>query len=388
MNRESRETGRAEALGASVHRLWAIARKELLHIVRDGRSLFMVFISPAFTLMMLSYLFTWDVEHFSLGLFDEDKSVLSRQYVASLTEDGTFDLRQEVQGYGEANRALLDGQVQGVLVIPPGLMDKVNGGEPGQVQAILDGTNPNAARQMLSQLIGQTQDFVLKLLGTTQDALSELMPIDVRTRIWYNPNLRALHSMVPGLIAVVMCMPAFSIATSMTKEKEVGTMEGLLATPVRGAEVLVGKLLAYVACGLGSVVPVLVVAIIWFGVPFRGNVVVFLVLTADFLLGVLCLSLFLANFLSTQQAAMVVLFLVLFIPSIYLSGLIDPVDRTSISAQLQANLLPTTHYVVISRGVFLKGVGWAALWPSALILAVMAAAYLALGAKLFRERLG
>jgi ABC-2 type transport system permease protein len=185
-----------------------------------------------------------------------------------------------------------------------------------------------------------------------------------------------------------MCMPAFSIATSLTREKEVGTMEGLFATPVGGADLLVGKLAAYVLCGVVSVLPVALVATLWFGVPFQGSFPLFLLLTADFLLGTLSLSLFLANFLSSQQAAMVVLFLVLFIPSMFLSGLIDPIDRTSLPAQLQANFLPTTHYITISRGVFLKGVGWGPLWPSALILAAMGIGYLLLTIRLFKKRLG
>jgi ABC-2 type transport system permease protein len=206
--------------------------------------------------------------------------------------------------------------------------------------------------------------------------------------VWYNPNLRALDSMVPGLIAVVMCMPAFSIATSLAREKELGTMEGLYATPVGGGDLLTGKLIAYLSCGLVSAVPVVIVGTLWFGVPMRGSFVLFLLLTAVFLLGVLCLSLFLANFLSSQQAAMVVMFLVLFIPSMFLSGLIDPVDRTSLGAEAQANLLPTTHYIVICRGVFLKGVGLRALSGPALALAAMGTVYLALTIKLFKKKLG
>jgi len=165
-------------------------------------------------------------------------------------------------------------------------------------------------------------------------------------------------------------------------------MEGLYATPIRGAEVLLGKLLAYVACGVASVVPVVLVATLWFRVPFQGSFLLFLLLTADFLLGVLGLSLLISNFLTTQQAAMVVLFLVLFVPSMFLSGLIEPVDRASWSAQIQAYVLPTTHCVTISRGIFLKGVGLGALWPSTLALGTMGAGYLLLTIKLFKKRLG
>jgi ABC-2 type transport system permease protein len=387
-NQESRWKKRTAALFRMLHRALSIARKELLHIVRDKRTLFMVFVSPAFTLMMLSYLFTWDVENFTLGIFDQDNSSLSRRYISSLTEDGFFDARERVQSYAEADQLLLRGRVQGVLVIPPSLMERVSRGESAEVQVILDGTNPSAARQMLRLLEGQTAAIAGRLSAQGEELERQLTPVEVRTRVWYNPNLKSLQSMVPGLIGVVMLMPAFSVATSLTREKEMGTLEGLLATPVRGTEVVLGKLAAYLGCGLMSVVPVIMVATLWFGIPFRGSILLYVALTADFLLAAICLSLLLANFLSSQQAAMVVLFLLLFIPSIFLSGLIDPVDRTSIIARLMANVLPTTHYVVISRGVFLKGVGCEALWLSAALLAGMGLGSLLLGARFFKEKLG
>jgi ABC-2 type transport system permease protein len=371
-----------------LRRVRSVAAKEMRHILRDGRTFFMVFISPAFTLVMLSYLFTWDVEHFTLGLFDRDRSSLSRQYISALTEDGTVTFSEDISSSDRVDELLLTGRVQGVVVLPPGLMDRLNAGAPAEIQVILDGTSPSTVSQMLNQLRGRTESFVARLSSLSEQTLAQLMPIETRQRVWYNSNLKALYSMVPGLIAVVMCMPAFSIATSLTREKEVGTMEGLFATPLGGADLLLGKLAAYLVCGVVSVVPVLLVATLWFGVPFRGSFLLFLLLTADFLLGALCLSLFLANFLSSQQAAMVVLFLVLFIPSLFLSGLIDPVDRTSLAAQIQANFLPTTHYVIISRGLFLKGLGLSALGTPAAILATMGVGYLLLTIRLFKKRFG
>jgi ABC-2 type transport system permease protein len=379
---------RAMHLGGRVHRTTSIVAKELRHIVRDGRTFFMVFISPAFTLIMLSYLFTWDAQHFNLGVFDRDKSSLSRQYVAALTEDKTVRLWEDIADEQRIDQLLVAGDAQAVLVIPPGLMDRVSGGDGGALQLILDGTAPGTASQMLAEIQGRTQQFAAKISPLSEDAQATMAPIEIRTRVLYNANLTALHSMVPGLIAVVMCMPAFSIATALTREKELGTLEGLYATPVGGAELLLGKLVAYLSCGLVSVLPVMAVATVWFGVPFRGSLLLFLLLTVDFLLGVLSLSLLLASFVSTQQAATVVLFLVLFLPSIFLSGLIDPIDRTSLSAHVQANFLPTTHYVTISRAIFLKGVGLTAMWPSALILAATGTGYLFLTIRLFKKRLG
>jgi ABC-2 type transport system permease protein len=372
----------------TLKRALSITRKEFIHILRDSRTFFLVFISPAFTLVMLSYLFAWDVDHFSLGVLDLDKSYLSREYISALTEDGSIELDYDISTREEMDRLLLTGQVNGVVVVPPDLLDRLDRGERATVQVILDGTNLPLSIQMLSQLGGRTEALVSRSGFLPAEVEGLQAPIDIRTRVWYNPNRKVLHSMVPGLIAVVMCMPAFSIATSLTREKEMGTMEGLFATPVRGLEVLLGKLAAYVAAGVVSAIPVIMVATLWFHVPFRGNVLLFLLLTADFLLGVLGLSLLIGNFLSSQQAAMVVLFLVLFVPSMFVSGLIDPVDRTSLVAQLQAGFLPTTYYITISRGILLKGVGWRALWRSTLALAAIGTASVVLAVRLFKKKLG
>lgn len=371
-----------------VRRTASICGKEFIHIARDGRTFFLVFVSPAFMLVMLSYLFTWDVEHFVLAVFDQDKSSLSRQYTAALTQDGMLEIGYDLANSKELDELLVSDRVHGVLVLPPGLMNQVNSGQTGYLQAILDGTNPGTAAQVLGQLRGRTQAFMTSFLSLSEEAEASVVPIDIRTRVWYNPNLRALHSMVPGLIAVVMCTPAFSIATSFTREKEMGTMESLNATPLRGAELLLGKLLAYIACGVVSVVPVVLMATFWLRVPFQGSFLLFLLLTAVFLLGILGLSLLLSSFLGSQQAAMVVVLLLLYLPSMFLSGLIDPVDTTSLSAQLLATLLPTTHYITISRGIFLKGVGLGALWPSATMLAGTGTVYILLTIRLFKKRLG
>ncbi len=375
-------------MSEAVRRIGSIIAKEFLHIVRDARTFFLVFISPAFTLVMLAYLFAWDVDRFALAVFDQDSSSLSRQYIVALTQDDSIELRYDLSNGQDIDWLLASDRVHGVVVVPPGLLDQVNKGQTGHLQVVVDGTNLPLAVQMLGQLAGRTEAFIANLSSLPEDVEGKLAPIDIRTRVWYNPNLKVLHSMVSGLVALVMTMPAFSLATSLAREKEVGTMEGLFATPVRGAELLVGKLLAYVAAGLASSIPVVLVATLWFRVPFEGSFLLFLLLTADFLLGVLGLSLLIANFLSSQQAAMVVLFLALFIPSMFISGLIDPVDRTSMAAQLQANLLPSTYYITISRGIFLKGAGWRALWPSTLALATMGIACLLVSIKLFKKKLG
>ncbi len=338
-------------------------------------------------LVALAYMFTLDVERFPLAVLDQDRTALSREYVATITSDGTFQLRQWPNTLREADDLLVRGQVRVVVVIPPGFMDDLQARRPVAVQALIDGTDPNAGGQALAQLNARTQAFGAHYLPGGPSLAAQAQPIDVRTRVWYNPTLKVLYGMVPGLIAVVMTTPAFAISVSLTREREMSTLEGLIVTPLRNGEFLIGKLLPYVVTGLLGAVLTAAVAVFWFRVPFRGNFLVFLLLSTDFLLGSLWLSLLIANFLRSQQAASVAVFLVFFLPSFFLAGLLRPVDRTSLIAQVEAFVLPTTHYITISRGVFLKGVGLADLWQPALALGGIGVVALTFSMALFKRKL-
>jgi len=358
-----------------------------VHIVRDPRTLFQVTLQPAIMLVALAYMFTLDVERFPLAVLDQDRTALSREYVATITSDGTFQLRQWPNTLREADDLLVRGQVRVVVVIPPGFMDDLQARRPVAVQALIDGTDPNAGGQALAQLNARTQAFGAHYLPGGPSLAAQAQLIDVRTRVWYNPTLKVLYGMVPGLIAVVMTTPAFAISVSLTREREMSTLEGLIVTPLRNGEFLIGKLLPYVVTGLLGAVLTAAVAVFWFRVPFRGNFLVFLLLSTDFLLGSLWLSLLIANFLRSQQAASVAVFLLFFLPSFFLAGLLRPVDRTSLIAQVEAFVLPTTHYITISRGVFLKGVGLADLWQPALALGGIGVVALTFSMALFKRKL-
>jgi len=274
-----------------------------------------------------------------------------------------------------------------VIVIPPGFMGDLQARRPVAVQALIDGTNPNVGAQALTHLSTRTQAFGTRHLSGASSALSSSPPIDLRTQVRYNPTLKALYSMVPGLIAVVMNTPGFAIATSLTREREMGTLEGLVVTPLRNSEFLIGKFLPYAVSGLLSAVLTAAVAIFWFQVPFRGSFMLFLLLSLVFLLSSLWLSLLIANFLRSQQSASVAVFLVFFLPSFFLAGLLRPIDRTSLTAQIEALLIPTTHYIAINRGLFLKGVGLLELWRPILTLFAIGITALVLSIASFKRKL-
>ncbi len=282
----------------SLYRTVAILRKEFHHITRDVRLLFLVTFSPAFLLLTFSYVFAMDLEQVTMAVMDQDRSRLAREYLAALTANGDVRLVAEVGSYEQANRLLVAGQADVVLVIPPGFERDAKGGRGASVQLLVDGVDTNTARQTISEFTARTHAFALTL---PKSRLKLLPSLEARSRVLYNPSLKSLVSMVPGLLGIVLIMPALALTLALTREKEVGTFEALIATPVRGPEYLIGKLVTYMGTGLGSAIITQMVAILWFRVPFRGQLAVFLLLTLVFYSASMGLSLILATFIIPPQ---------------------------------------------------------------------------------------
>lgn len=368
----------------SVRRMMAIVRKEILHIVRDPRNLFLVTLSPAFLLLLLSYVFSFEVDQIRLALLDQDRSPLSRQYMASLTSDQDLVVTHIAARYGDLLPLLEAGKVEAGLVIPPGFASTIRRGQPAQVQAIIDGVDPFSSSQAMGALTARSAVFVAE--ASTSSRLQGTALVEVRSQAWYNAGLLSLYSMVPGLLAIVLTMPTLAFALALTRESESGTLEGLVATPISGLEYLGGKLLAYVLAALVSVTVALAVAVLWFKVPFRGSLAVYLLLAGAYFLACMGATVVIANFVRSQQTAMFIVLLVFIVPSFFLAGLISPVGTESLSAMLTSYVLPSTHFVEISRIVFLKGLGLAYLLRPALVLLGMGLGAMALGLALFKKK--
>jgi len=370
----------------SLHRLLAIARKEFHHVTRDARTLFLVTVAPAFLLLTLAYVFSLDAEHFNLIVLDQDRTDLSRRYVADLTCDGDLEVVAYVESYEEIDAWLQAGRAHLALVIPPGTQAAVQARRPAPIQVVVDGVDAIAANQAIGQLSSRTNQFVMTVISSVGSRAP--IPLQVRSRAWYNPPLKSLHSMVPGLIALVLTMPALALSLALTREKELGSFERLASTPMRGTEYILGKMLTYIGFGLISALPVVLVATLWFRVPFRGNLLDFAILTLCYYIASLGVSVVVANFVKSQQVAMLIVILVFFVPSFFLAGLILPVDTSSPVTELTAYMLPATHFIAICRGVFLKGLGVTGLLSPALNLLGIGAATLTLSLTLFRKWMG
>ena len=346
----------------SLRRLLSVIIKEYKHIWFDPGFLFLTLFSPAVLLTLLSYVFSFDVEYATLAVINRDQSPQSFDYL-------------------QAIKLFKAGDVDAVLVIPPGFGDHLEGREEAPVNLVVDGTDPTTAVSVMSSVEGRTQAFSQNTVGVTA------APFEVRNRIWFNPNLRSQHSMVPGLMALVLILPSMAAALGVTREKEVGTYETMVTTPIRGHEYLIGKLIVYLSLGLVSTLLALAVAVYWFRVPFRGGLGVYMLLTADYLFALMGYCLILANFISSQRATTSLVLLTLFIPSFFLTGLTFPIDKSSTGSWLTAQALPTTHFITISRAVMLKALGVADLLPDVTILGVGGALSLVVSILLFSKKL-
>ena len=374
-------------------RMWAVVRKEARHITRDRGTFFLVTVSPVFLLLVMAYTFMVDIENVAVVVMDRDATQLSRRYIAGLGGTGDVLVRYVADDYSDLERRLMTSEAKAAIVIAPGFEASLRAGRETGIQVLVEGTEPVTANTAMQHIGGYTRQFALAVateVATRAGILVDeaaLAPIDLRVRTWYNPTLEAVIGFLPALIAMVMAMPAVTTTMALTREKEHGTLEQLIATPIRRSELLVGKLIPYIFSGLLGVVLCLLVAVYWFGSPFRGSVVLYLVLSVAFLTASLAIALVMSVFVKSQQAAQLGAFLIFFFPGFFLSGIFYPLVSMQPIMKMEAFMVPTTHYVLISRGVFLKGQDLGTLWPYALALSGMAVAFLALAILLFQKKL-
>lgn len=361
----------------------SILVKEYRHILRQPRTLWMVFLSPAFVLVALSTIFANGSGRIDLALWDEDRTPLSRQFAATLSGDDDFSLNY-VSDYEEIESLLMEQTIDAAVVIPPGFADTVQSGDTAPVQVILDGVDTFIAGQATGSLMGHAADFGLTL--NRQLALPPL-PLKVHSRSAYLPGEAERESMIPALIPIVFSLPVMAAALALARESESGSLESLIATPVRGLEYLGGKLIAYVTAALAGLLPVWLTATLLFGVPWRGNPLLLVLLTADFLLASVGMALFIGNLARSQQTATVVALFIFFVPGFFLTGMIDPIDTTDLLGAAISYLLPSTHFVTICRAIFLKGSALVEMWQPALALLILSIVWTGLGVLTFKKRI-
>lgn len=374
-------------------RIYAVMRKELIHIFRDARTMAVVFILPVLMLVLYGYAINMDVRHLRTAVLDDDMTSTSRDLVRSLEQNEYFEVVHYLQTPSEMDPLLDRGAVKLVLVIPRGFgRDLANGRSP-QVQAIVDGSDSTTATIAQGYVSGFVQAFSLECArqfagraGIPTDRV--VLPIDFRPRVWYNPEMNSTYFIVPGLIAVILQMLS-ALLTSLTivRERERGTIEQLVVSPVMPHELMIGKVIPYVLIAYADVLLVLAVGRWLFHVPLCGSVALLLVHSGVFLLSSLGIGLLISVIARTQLVAFITAMLGTMLPSILLSGFVFPISAMPRALQLLTYLIPARYFIVILRGIFLKGVGPEVLWKQALPLVAFGVIAVAVSALRFPKRL-
>jgi ABC-2 type transport system permease protein len=376
----------------SFRHLWAIVRKEINHIIRDRSTLILVLVTPTALLFLMAYALTVDINHVPIAVLDYDQTPTSRAFVEQVTQGNDLDLYAQVDSLDEVNRLLVRGEVKAALVIGVAFERDLLTLRGMDLQVVIDGTEPKTGGFAVERIGGQAEAFIGELLADQLQSLgitsSSLQPINLSVRALYNPGLKSRVDMVPGLISMVLGFPALSVALTLAHEREHGTLEQVLVTPVGRIEFLLGKMIPYVVVGLVNVIVIPAIARITFDIPFNGSFSLFFLLSAIFLFAILGMGMVVGVFMRTQPAALALSFLVIFFPGFFLTGIFFPIVAMPEEMRLEALALPGTHYAVITRGIFLPGVGLDVLWPYAVMLVGLGIAFTAVAVFFFRKKLG
>lgn len=370
-------------------RVLSIMRKEWWHITRDPASFILLLLSPVLALITMAYAFSVDITDVDIGILNQDLSPLSREYLAQLGSTDALRLTVWLESLDEVESNLMRGAVKAVVVIPHGFENDLLSGRGAEVQIVVDGTDPSTAGHAIRHVGAQTEHFAMEqLLARTPNLkAADLVPIDLRLRAWYNPSLRFTVSMIPALVGIVLSVPAMAASLALAREREWGTLEGLIATPIGRAELIVGKLIPYMIAGFLSVPLCALTAIFIYDVPFRGSPLVYLLLAILFLFATMSIALFLSVFARSQQVAIMGSMLIFLFSGFFMSGLMIPFSLMGPLIKLESFMFPTTHFVIISRGIFVKGLGLAQLQGYAGALLAIGLLFFTLTVLMFKKKL-
>jgi ABC-2 type transport system permease protein len=372
-------------------RVWAVARKEFLHVLRDPRSLGMAIAIPMLLLMLYGYALTLDVDNVPLVVWDQSQSQASRELISRFAGSRYFSLRAYVRTYRDVEAAIDSAQAFVALIIPRGFAGQVESGRPAPVQLIVDGSDSNTATLAVGYaeavVLTYSQGIALQQIQRSSGRAPR-PPLELRPRVWFNADLESRNYIIPGLIAVIMMVIA-AMLTSLTvaREWERGTMEQLISTPLKGRELILGKLLPYFSIGLVDVVLAVLLGEFLFRVPLRGSVALLFALAAIFLAGALSLGMLISIVTKNQLVANQLAMVTTFVPSLLLSGFVFAISNMPKPLQLISYVIPARYFVALLKGIYLKGVGLEILAGEAALLTVFGAGMVFLANVTFRKKL-
>lgn len=371
----------------------AVARAEWIHNVRDTRSLAIIIALPIMLLLLYGYAIDFSLEELRFAVQDDDRTEQSGDVIQSMVSSEYFTLVRLVERPGEIDRMIASGEIRLGVVIDRGFAADIASGRAGQVQVLLDGSDSTTAGVALGYLEAIVREYQVELTAAWArrrgvPSTSVAAPLEVHTRALYNPELKTVTFIVPGLIAIIMTMLAALLTSGcIVREREVGSFEGLAASPIAPVEIIIGKLLPYAAISIGDVILCIGTGALVFGVYPLGSKPGLLVVSGLYLIASLCIGLAISSIARTHQVATLMAFMATMLPTMLLTGFVFPVRSMPMALQVIAQVLPATHFLTVIRGIYLKGTGLGLYMHETFALGLISLALVVLAAKTFRKSL-
>ncbi len=375
----------------SLIRMAAIADKEWTQIRRDSRSMYLTLFIPIMLVLLFGYALVFDVKNVRVAVFDQDRSYFSRQYLERFRHTEYLLFEKYVNSYGEIDRMINSGRIILGIVIPPGFERKFNSGKYADVQVLVDGSDSLSAMIATGYMKAITYQFNNDYLqqGLGKKGITNLrMPVEIKNRIWYNPELKSKNFIIPGNIGLILAIVSALISSlTLSREWERGTMETLITTPVRSYEVILGKLFPYILIGLFDVICALAIGYFVFNVPFRGSFIELILVSMLFLIGTSSIGILFSSITKVQVLSVQLAIVAMYLPSLMLSDFIFPIKNMPLLIRLLTYIVPAKYMIVVLKGIILKGVGFYVLWVQILFLFIFSVVLLGLSIRNFRVSL-
>ncbi len=372
-----------------LERLYRMLIKEFIQVLRNPRMRAVIFVVPVVQVLVIGYAVSTDVRHVPMAVFDLDRTPASRDLLARFEGSGCFDIVRRITSESEIREVLDSGEAKTVLQLNRGFAEDLEGGRSASAQLLLDGSDSNTASVVLTYASNITADFnraiMTQRFSRTAGLRLEADPVALVWRAWFNPNLESRNFFVPGVLAMLVAVVSIILSSmAIVREREIGTMEQIMVTPIGRLEFILGKTIPFALIGFIDVALITLMAVFWFRVPLLGNPLTLFFGTGLYLLSTLGVGLYISTVSATQQQAMMTAFFFM-LPAFMLSGFVYPIANMPQVVQWLTYLNPLRYYLVIIRGVFLKGLGLHVLWPQMLALAALGSAMLVLAAGRFRK---
>jgi ABC-2 type transport system permease protein len=370
-------------------RILAIAKKEVRELKRDKRMLYVLFVFPFVLLILFGYAINFDVHHIKMAVYDQNKSAESREFINRLTSSDYFDYVKSINSESEIRGILDENIAQTVIVIPEDFSKNIHSNKEAKVQILIQGIDANTASVILNYMNAATASYTQKIAkeAFAVRGRKAYLPINLEPRFWYNPDLNSTMFLIPGLISFILIMTAvISIALSIVREKERGTMEQINVSPLSSLELLIGKTTPYTVIALVVAGIILFAGYILFGVTIKGSVFYLFISTLIFLFASLDLGILVSSISDSQQVAFQIAALITLLPSFLLSGFVFPIESMPPVIQVLTNITPVKFYIIILRDILLKGVGIEAFWEQIIYLIIFAAFFLTVASLINKKK--